>query len=103
MSATMCARPACRRPARESMEYCSTGCRVVTNELTAAHNVLAAVGSSPLTDELLDAAENLDRAWIRLQSARRGVRTACRAAGWTPAQAAALLSGRTTAERVTTP
>ena len=101
MSATTtCARPACHRPAREGMAYCHTGCRLITTELTAAHTVYAAAGASALTDELLDAAGNLDRAWTRLQAARRGVRTACREAGWTPAQAAALLAGRITAERV---
>jgi hypothetical protein len=99
----MCARPGCRRPPRQGAEFCHTGCRLIATELSAAHTVYAAVGASPLTNELLDAAESLDRAWIRLQSARRGVRTACREAGWSPAQAAALLAGRTTAERVTTP
>jgi hypothetical protein len=97
---TTCARPACRRPPREGVDFCSTGCRVITTELTAAHHVFAALGPSTLTSELLDSAEQLDSAWSRLQKARRDVRQAAREAGWTPAQAAGLLAGRITAERV---
>jgi len=82
------------------MAYCSTGCRVITTEMTAAHHVIATVGVSDRANELLDSAQALEAAWERLQAARKSVRFACREAGWTPAQAAALLAGRITAERV---
>ena len=95
-----CARKGCTRPAREGWRHCSAGCRTSSAELAAAHHVHAALGSSDISDEFLNAAEALDLAWSRLQRARRSVWQSAVDAGWTTEQAAGLLAGRVAVQKV---